>query len=41
MTAIIAVDGKSKFFVAKSYVETLIDNAEKLNTDEDFTETWK
>lgn len=41
MTAIIAVDGKSKFFIAKSYVETLIENAEKLNTDEDFAETWK
>lgn len=41
MTAIIAVDGQSKFFIAKSYVETLIDNAEKLDSDEDFIKTWK
>lgn len=41
MTAIIAVDGESKFFIAKSYVETLIDNAERLDSDEDFVTTWK
>lgn len=41
MTAIIAVDGESKFFISKSYVETLIDNAERLNSDEDFVTTWK
>lgn len=41
MTAIIAVDGESKFFIAKSYVETLIDNAERLESDEDFITTWK
>lgn len=41
MTAIIAVDGESKFFIAKSYVETLIENAERLDSDEDFVKTWK
>lgn len=41
MTAIIAVDGQSKFFISKSYVETLIDNAKKLDTGEDFVKTWK
>ncbi len=41
MTAIIAVDGESKFFISKSYVETLIDNAERLYSDEDFVTTWK
>lgn len=41
MTAIIAVDGESKFFIAKSYVETLIENAERLESDEDFVNTWK
>lgn len=41
MTAIIAVDGESRFFIAKSYVETLVDNAERLESGEDFVKTWK
>ncbi|MCM1132248.1 MAG: DUF4340 domain-containing protein [Ruminococcus flavefaciens] len=41
MTAVIAVDGQSKFFISKPYVETLIDNAERLDSDEDFVKTWR
>lgn len=41
LNAIVAVDGKSKFFIAKSYVNTLIDNISKLPTEEDFVTTWK
>lgn len=41
MTALIAVNGESKFFISKSYVETIIENAKKLNSEEDFIKTWK
>ena len=41
MTSLIAVNGESKFFISKSYVETLIENAKKLNSEEDFIKTWK
>ena len=41
LTSLIAVDGKSKFVVAKSYVNTLIDNIKRIPTDEDFVTTWK
>ncbi|MDE7098597.1 MAG: DUF4340 domain-containing protein [Ruminococcus sp.] len=41
MTAIIAVDGESRFFIAKSFVETIIENTKKFATDEDFATTWK
>ena len=41
LTAQAVINGKSKFIVAKSYVNTLIGNVKKLNTDEDFTTTWK
>ena len=41
LTAQAVINGKSKFFVAKSYVTTLIGNVQKLNTDEDFITTWK
>ena len=41
LTAIVAVDGKSKFFISKSYVNTLIDNIGRIPTDEDFVTTWK
>lgn len=41
LTAQAVINGKSKFFVAKSYVTTLIGNAKKLNTDDEFITTWK
>lgn len=41
MTALIAVNGESKFFISKSYVETIIENARKLDSEEDFIKTWR
>ncbi len=41
MQALVVADGESKFNIAKSYVETLIDNAENLKSDEEFKMTWK
>lgn len=41
LNALIAVDGKCKFLISKSYVTTLIDNIKRLDTDEEFVTTWK
>lgn len=41
LTALIAVNGESKFFISKSFVETLIENAEILESDTEFKTTWK
>lgn len=41
MTALIAVNGESKFTVTKSFVETLIHNVQILDSDEEFKTTWK
>lgn len=41
MSALIVVDGEAKFNVTKSFVETLIHNVQILDTDEEFTTTWK
>lgn len=41
MTALIAVDGKSKYICAKSYVDTLIENVKRIGTGEDYITTWK
>lgn len=41
LTALVTVDGESKFFIRKSYVQTLIENVQRLNTDEEFKTTWK
>lgn len=41
MTALIVINGESRFHIAKSFVDTLTANAEKLETDEDFVTTWK
>ena len=41
MTSLIAVNGESKFFITKSFVETLIENAEKLDGEEEFVTTWR
>ena len=41
MTALIAVNGESKFKVTKSYVETLVGNIQKIEGAEDFVTTWK
>ncbi len=39
--SIIVINGIPKFYISKSYVDTLIDNIGKFNTDEDFVTTWK
>ena len=41
MTALIAVNGESKFTITKSYVDTLIDNIKRIKGDEEFVTTWK
>ncbi len=41
MQALVVADGESKFNIAKSYVETLIENAENLKSDTEFKMTWK
>ncbi|MBR2284756.1 MAG: DUF4340 domain-containing protein [Ruminococcus sp.] len=41
LTALIAVDGESKFFISRSYVDTLIANAKRLDTDEELVMNWK
>ncbi|MCD7890451.1 MAG: DUF4340 domain-containing protein [Ruminococcus sp.] len=41
LTALIVVDGECKFFCGKSYVETIIENAERIDTGEDYITTWK
>lgn len=41
MTALVVIDGKSSYFVTKSYVETMIGNAKKIETDEDYVTTWR
>lgn len=41
MTALIVVNGESKFNITKSYVETLIENVKLLDSDEDFKTTWR
>ena len=41
LTTLIVVDGKSKYICAKSYVDTLIENIGRIETGEDYIETWK
>lgn len=41
MKSLIVVNGESKFTISKSYVDTLIDNIRRLDTDEEFVLTWK
>ena len=41
LTTLIVVDGKSKYICTKSYVDTLIENIRRIETGEDYIETWK
>lgn len=41
LKALITVNGESKFTIAKSFVDTLIENANNLKSDEEFITTWK
>lgn len=40
MRSLIVVDGKSKYYCTKSFVDTLIKNIGLIDTDEDFITTW-
>lgn len=41
LNALIVIDGESKYFCGKSYVETMLENAKRINTGEDYITTWK
>ena len=41
MKALVVIDGESKFFISKSYVETLITNVGLFDSEDDFIKTWK
>lgn len=41
LTALIAVNGESKYFCAKSYIDTLLENIKRIETGEDYITTWK
>lgn len=41
LTALIAVNGESRYFCSKSYAETIVENAKRINTGEDYLTTWK
>ncbi|MBR5513973.1 MAG: DUF4340 domain-containing protein [Ruminococcus sp.] len=41
LQALVVADGESKFNISKSYVETMIENAENLKSDTEFKTTWK
>lgn len=41
MKDLIVINGQSKFTISKSYVETLIGNMKRLDSDEEFVLTWK
>ncbi len=40
MKALIVVNGESRFYCSKSFVNTLIDNVNRLETGEDYVTTW-
>lgn len=40
MRSLIVVDGKSKYYCTKSFVDTLIKNIGLIDTDEDYITTW-
>ncbi|MGN0580053.1 MAG: DUF4340 domain-containing protein [Ruminococcus sp.] len=41
MSALVVVDGKSKYLCNKSQIEMMADNANRFETGEDFVTTWK
>lgn len=41
LNALIVVDGEARFLCGKSYVETIIENAKRIDTGEDYVLTWK
>lgn len=40
MRSLIVIDGKSKFYCTKSYVDTLKENIKRISTGEDYVTTW-
>ncbi len=40
MSALVVINGESKFFTSKAYVRTLADNAAIVNTDQELKTTW-
>ncbi|MBR6968653.1 MAG: DUF4340 domain-containing protein [Ruminococcus sp.] len=40
MRSLIVVDGKSKYYCTKSFVNTLIENIKRIDTGEDYVTTW-
>lgn len=40
MRSLIVVNGESKYYCTKSYVNTLIDNIKRIDTGEDYIKTW-
>lgn len=41
MTVLVAVDGECRFFGSRAYVDNLIENVRRLETNEEFLTTWK
>lgn len=41
LTALIAVNGESRYLCSKSYAETIVENAKRIETGEDYLTTWK
>ena len=40
MRSLIVVNGESKYYCTKSYVNTLIENIKRIETGEDYIKTW-
>ena len=41
MRTLVVINGESKFYSTKSFVQTFISNVNKLDTNEEFDKTWK
>ena len=41
LNALIVIDGEARFLCGKSYVETIIENAKRIDTGEDYVLTWR
>lgn len=41
LNVLIAIDGEPKYFCSKSFAETLVENAKRTETGEDYLQTWK
>lgn len=41
LNALIVINGESKYFCSKSYVETVVENVNRIDTGEDYITTWR